>query len=78
MAYAKVTMKMTDQLNNPVNENLGTINKQLYDGAAGRGTNANEVDTWVRAVAGLTTNTYIDSTITYEYSLTAIIEEEEG
>lgn len=69
-------MKAVDQQNNKIVENLGYTNLPVQEGAAQRGTNAQSLDTWLRSVAALTTNTYDDTDVVYEYSLNAIIDEE--
>lgn len=77
MALGKLAIKSTDVHNNSVVENLGYVSLNIFEGAAGRGQNAQTIDTFARAVNYLTTNTYNDSIVTYDYSINEVIAEEE-
>lgn len=77
MAIAKISYKSIDQQSNTFNEPLGSANLDVYQGATSRLDNAKKIDALARAMNSLTTNTYRDSTATYEYSINEVIAEEE-
>lgn len=70
MAVGKVTVRMSDANGNGINENLGYTDVEVRDA-----TTAQPFDTFGRAIAGLTNNTYVDTIITYETSVNEVIAE---
>lgn len=65
----KVSVVMNDSYGTKITENIGYTNIEV------NAENASQFDTFGRALANLTTNTYNDTIITYERSINEILSE---
>lgn len=70
----KITITSSDLNLKIINENVGYTNAEVYSSDTSI---AQAFDTFGRAIIGLTTNTYRDTTVTYEYSINEILEDAE-
>lgn len=67
-----------DNLGKDYKETIGNITLNVVEGAESRLATAQKIDTFARAVCGLTSNIYQDSFVEYSYDIQNVIEEEEG
>lgn len=71
----KVAIKWRNQNGETTSENVGYIRYNVNDGTSDTATANTTLDTFVRAVTELTTNSYVTSEITYTYDLETILDE---
>lgn len=65
-----------DQYGKDIKEVIGDISLSIVEGAENRLENAQKIDALGRAIAGLTTNTYMNGKVDYSYDVQDVIDEE--